>query len=76
MLARKKRNITQGELAKKVSTSNGQICRIENGTVMPKADLLYNIAKVLGTTMEQLMGVDKLKGMDEADETDDADPKI
>lgn len=57
-LYRKKKGLTQSDLAKKIGVTNAYISRIENGAQIPRADVLYKIAKELGVTMEQLMEED------------------
>lgn len=55
MLARRSKKLTQKQLAKRVGISNIQICRFENGTTSPKADLLQKIAEELEVSMDYLM---------------------
>lgn len=55
MIARKKRKLTQKELAEKVGTTNIKISRFENGQDMPKADLLKRLAEELGVSMDYLL---------------------
>lgn len=61
LIERKKNKLTQEELANIVGATNDMIGRIERGQMIPRADLLYDIAKELGTTMEYLMGKEELK---------------
>lgn len=62
MMLRKKKGLTQKELADQIGTTSDVISRIERGKgYIPKSDLLYDIASVLGTTMEYLMDVPKLE---------------
>lgn len=60
MYERKRKGLTQQQLADKAGTTSDAISRIERGFI-PKANLLYAIAKVLETTMEHLMNVPKLE---------------
>lgn len=55
MLMRKKRKLTQKQLAEKIGISNQHISRYENGTLVPKADVLQKIADEFGVSMEYLM---------------------
>lgn len=46
--ARKEKNMTQGDLAKKVGTQKSNISRLESGNYNPSLDLLIKVAKCLG----------------------------
>ena len=46
--ARKEQNITQAELAKRVSTQKSNISRLESGKYNPSLDFLIKVAESLG----------------------------
>lgn len=46
--ARKEKNMTQEELAKKVGTQKSNISRLESGNYNPSLDLLIKVARCLG----------------------------
>ena len=48
--------ISVGEMAQQLGVSRSTIHRYESGTTLPKTGLLVTIAKILGTTKEQLLG--------------------
>jgi DNA-binding XRE family transcriptional regulator len=50
--ARKKANLTQEELAKRVGSNKSYISRIENGKTEPKVSTFYRIASALGLSVE------------------------
>ncbi|MDR6570797.1 MULTISPECIES: helix-turn-helix transcriptional regulator [Chitinophaga] len=51
---RAKQNITQGELAEKANVSRQTINAIELGKFIPSTLLALKIARIFGTTVEQL----------------------
>ena len=51
---RAKLDITQADLAKKVGVRRETILYLEKGKYNPSLRLAYDIAKVLGTTMDEL----------------------
>lgn len=53
---RKKRNLTQEQLAKKVKTTKGTISNYENGHSTPPHETLVAIADVLGVSTDYLLG--------------------
>ena len=55
--ARKKRHLTQVEVAKKVGISKVSYQRIEYGTQRPSLDTAILIARALNSTVEDLFGV-------------------
>lgn len=59
--ARKKRGITQEELANVADISTQHLCRIENGVRTPSLETVHRITYALGTTADVLFGnvVDK-----------------
>lgn len=46
--ARKEKNMTQAELARKVGTQKSNISRLESGNYNPSLDLLIKVAHCLG----------------------------
>ena len=53
--ARKKQSMTQELLAETVDLSTVFISQIENGARKPSLETVYNIAKVLGVTIDGLL---------------------
>lgn len=53
--ARKKVNITQAELARRIGADRSYISRIEKGQTEPKASTLYRIMNALGFRVEFTM---------------------
>ncbi len=51
---RESMGITQGELAKMVGVRRETIVHLENGRYNPSLKLAMDIAKILGTTVEEL----------------------
>ena len=45
---RKRKKVSQGELAARVGTKQPAIARLESGRVVPKLDLLGKVARALG----------------------------
>ena len=52
---RKEKNLTQEELAEKLSVSSKSISRWENGKCMPDLSLLIPISKEFGITVNELI---------------------
>lgn len=57
--ARLAANLTQEELAEELQTDKRQVWRWESGKTVPKTETVAEIAKVLKTSMEYLMGQDE-----------------
>lgn len=53
--ARKKANISQTELAKRIGSNKGYISRVENGQTEPKISTFYRIMNALGVRVEFTM---------------------
>ena len=68
---RKLRNMTQAELANKLSVSQSMIARWENGKVKPNSESLARLADALAISVEQLRAKNILGGHDLDDEDDD-----
>ncbi len=49
--ARKEKNMTQSELAKKVGTQKSNISRLESGNYNPSLDFLVKVSKALGKNL-------------------------
>ncbi|HEY8435512.1 MAG TPA: helix-turn-helix transcriptional regulator, partial [Haloplasmataceae bacterium] len=54
---RKKRQLTQEQLAKKVNTTKGTISNYENGHSTPPHETLVALANVLGISTDYLLGL-------------------
>lgn len=52
---RERSKITQDELAKRLSITQGAISQWENGLSFPKTELLPRIAELLGCTVDELL---------------------
>ena len=48
--------MTQEELEKSMSVGQSAVSQWERGAVMPRAELLPQLAKVLGCTIDELFG--------------------
>ena len=57
---RKKKNMTQEQLAEKLGVSNKSISRWENGKTMPDYSLLKDICTELDTNINELMSGEKI----------------
>lgn len=57
---RKQRGLTQEELAKLLDTSKQVISRYENGQRSPKITTVNEYAKMLGLSLDYMLGEDKL----------------
>lgn len=58
-IIRNKRNdlgYEQQELAEKLGISKAQMCKIENGMVVPSLPVATAIARILGCTVNDLVG--------------------
>lgn len=53
---RKAKGMTGAELAKALNTTPVNISRYENGKRKPSIEKAYEIAKVLGVTIDELVG--------------------
>jgi len=58
---RAKFNMTQEDLAKKVGVRRETIVFLEGGKYNPSLNLAYNVAKTLGTTVNELFVFEKEK---------------
>lgn len=55
--ARLKNHLTQEELAEKLNTDKVQISRWEQGRKIPRAERIAEIAQILNTSVDYLMGL-------------------
>ena len=55
MKERKKRGLSQEELAKQLNVTKGLISQYENGTTVPTVLTAVKIAKLFGTTCEKMV---------------------
>jgi DNA-binding XRE family transcriptional regulator len=53
--ARKKANVTQAELARRIGSNRSYISRVENGQTEPKISTFYRIMNALGCNIEFTM---------------------
>ena len=53
-MLRKKANISQEEIAKRLNVTQGAISQWEKGITRPTADKLPELAKILGCTIDEL----------------------
>lgn len=51
-MERKRRNVTQVELAKRIGTTQSSVARVESGRGVPKLDFLQRVAAALGMRLE------------------------
>lgn len=61
MLLRKKKELSQAELGKKIGTSGDIIGRYERDIMSPSIDVIIKIANVLEVTLDYLVGATNLK---------------
>jgi transcriptional regulator with XRE-family HTH domain len=54
-MLRKQKNLSQGDLADKISVSRDAIGKYERGDIMPTADKAKKMADVLGVSLDFLM---------------------
>ena len=55
----REKGMTQRELANRIGATEGAVSKYVNGEREPRAEMLANIATVLGTTSETLLGLDE-----------------
>lgn len=67
-LLRKEKNMTQIDLAKKVSVSRQTIISVENGKYNPSLKLAYNIAQVFNKYIEDIFDFNTLIENEEEDD--------
>ena len=57
---RKRKKLSQTELAKKIGVTKSTIYRYESNTLSPSLDKAILLAQILDTTLEYLAGLDKI----------------
>ena len=62
---RVKNQMSQADLAKKLGTTKQVISNYENGKHIPKIGVAANIAKALGVSLENMIGVDTAPPLEE-----------
>ncbi|OFY95355.1 MAG: transcriptional regulator [Bacteroidetes bacterium RIFOXYC12_FULL_35_7] len=61
MLLRKKKNLSQAELGKKIGTSGDVIGRYERNIITPSIDVIIKIADALNVSIDYLVGKTNLE---------------
>ena len=61
-IKRKEKGLTQAELAEQLKMSEMTVRRWEAGKTSPRIDEIQELARILGTSFEYLMGVDLNSG--------------
>ena len=59
LIARKKKGLSQKDLADRLGCKPTKISRIENGKYVPKVDYLKTLADELGTTLDDLTAMQR-----------------
>ncbi len=67
-MLRKKKNLTQSELANKVGTTQGTVGKWENGKLEPNLEKVVELAKELEATTDYLLGFYDVNAYDLSDE--------
>lgn len=67
-MLRKKKNITQSELADRVGTTQGTVGKWENGKLEPNLEKVVELAKELDATTDYLLGFYDVNAYDLSDE--------
>lgn len=57
---RKRKKLSQTELAKKIGVTKSTIYRYESNTLSPSLDKVILLAQILDTTLDYLAGLDKI----------------
>ena len=69
---RKQKGITQGELAQELGVTNQSVSKWESGQCCPDIQLLPDMARYFGVSIDELMGEEFVKKNNETD----IEPKI
>lgn len=56
---RKKRNMSQQELGRRIDRSKSVVCSYENNTKIPPLNVLTDIAAIFNVSLDYLVGIDK-----------------
>lgn len=57
------KKLSQTQLAKRANISKASICAYEKGTVIPSAEVIYELCVILDTTSDYLLGLDNVRRM-------------
>lgn len=69
-------NMSQTQLAKKVSTTNVTICRYINGERIPRIDVVSKIASVFNVSLDYLLGISESVDTENLTKNQDVDIAI
>ncbi len=61
--------MNQKELSKKTGISEASLCRYLSGSLVPRMDIVENIAKFFGVSVSELIGKEMIEPKDSFDET-------
>ena len=61
---RRKRDMTQAELAKKLDVTKSVISAYENGLRLPSYDILIHISRIFGVSTDYLLGLERKQEID------------
>lgn len=56
---RESSNLTQEELACKIGIKRSTVAMWESGQSKPRADVLIKLSRILGCTIDELLGIEK-----------------
>ena len=68
---RKKKGLTQEELAEKLGVTSKSVSRWENGNTMPDYSLLKDLCSVLEINVNELLSGERIKGSDYMEKAED-----
>lgn len=68
---RRKRDMTQAELAKKLDVTKSVISAYENGLRLPSYDILIHISRIFGVSTDYLLGLERKQEIDLSGLTDE-----
>lgn len=60
-ILRKKNKLTQAELAEKLNYSDKAVSKWEKGESLPPIEVFYNISKLYGVSLDNIVGEEKIK---------------
>ena len=69
---RKELGLTQEELAAKIGTNKQVVCRYEKGQRSPKVTMANQFATALGTTLDEMLDLEKVEEHDNTPQTEEA----
>lgn len=67
---RKKKNMTQSQLAEKIGITNQAVSKWETGKSMPDISIMLELSEILGITVNELLSGKELTEMEEKREND------